>query len=122
MVQTSEGAAIQNLFESDKSRFPIEGCRALVALRFKQDDLVPNLDVYFSTIAGYASSAATISTWAQERVERARDDLASSFLERYPDYEALFRDINDSTAPDLAWRLDLYEELRTKLLELIRRM
>jgi hypothetical protein len=112
-----DASAIQELFESDQSAFPYDGCRAVLALSAGEyGGLIPDLDLYFFRIAGYAGSVKTMRTWPMDRLRKAREDLANSFFEENPEYELLQRDITDEIAPDLASRLRLFEELRTRLL------
>lgn len=121
MVDPSEGEAIQTLAESANSPFPYEGCRTVMARNSGEyEGLIPDLDLYFSTIAGYASAASRISSWDANRLQRARNDLACSFFELHPEYELLTREIDDDIAPDLAEQLRFHEELRTRLLALVR--
>ena len=44
---------------------------------------------------------------------------SDSFFNRYPKYKALESAINKSVAPDLYADLQLHEEMRTRLLELL---
>src|SRR5260221_6138942 len=117
----SEPTAIQQWCEADYTPFPYEDCRTLLALSpGEYDGLIPDLDLYFSTIAGYASSASRVHSWSADGLRQLRQDLASSFFEDHPEYELLQRDISDDVTPNLSARLRLYDELRIELLQLAR--
>ena len=117
----TEPAALHDLYESDHSPFPYEGCRAVLALWPGEfDGLIPDLDMFFFRIAGYASAVSKVDSWPASRFSQARADLANSFFEEHPEYELLQRDITDELAPDLAEQLRFYEHLRAEILKLAR--
>lgn len=117
----TEPTALHDLYESDHPPFPYEGCCAVLALSPGEfDGLIPDLDMFFSRIAGYASAVNKVDSWSASRVAQARADLANSFFEEDPEYELLQREITDALAPDLAEHLRFYEHLRVEILRLAR--
>jgi len=110
-----------DLCESDHAPFPYEGCRAVLTLSLGEfEGLIPDLDMFFSRIAGYASVVIKVDSWPASRFSRAEADLANSFFEEHPEYELLERDITDDLAPDLAEQLRFFEQLRVEILKLAR--
>jgi hypothetical protein len=100
--------------------FPYDDCRFVLGQGAEHADaLIPTLDLYFSTIAGYASSARRIAHWSADRVVTAKADLANSFFENHPEYELLLRYIDRGSIPDLVEDLESYEILRLKLVKLL---
>ena len=117
----TEPTALHDLYQSDHSPFPYEACRAVLALSPGElDGLIPDLDMFFFRIAGYASVVNKVDSWSASRVTQARADLANSFFEEHPEYELLQRDITDELAPDLAEQLRFHEHLRVEILKLAR--
>jgi hypothetical protein len=114
-------STIQSIFESDRSAFPYEDCRALQSRLAEAEGLVPALDHHFATIAGYASSAARIDKWSAERLASMRRDLANSFFEEHPEYELLQQFITRADTPELFAALESFEQLRVSLLGVARR-
>ena len=113
--------ALHDLYESDHSPFPYEGCRAVLALAPGEfEGLIPDLDLFFSRIAGHASVVSKINSWSSSRISQAKAELVNSFFEEHPEYELLQRDITDELAPDLAEQLRFYEHLRVEILKLAR--
>ena len=111
---------ITELVASDRRPFPYEDCRRLLAANpGEYKDLIPDLDQYFSMIAGYASSASLFDRWEQTRLGQARSDISNSFFEDHPEYDLLRPEINLSDTPHLHDRLELYETLRQLLLRLM---
>jgi hypothetical protein len=105
---------------ADNGPFPYEGCRKLLAA----DDegvyraLIPDLDSYFSEIAGYRSSAKRMPRWPRDKVLGARSRVERSLQDRYPQYEKL-NELRRQDAPDLYERLAQSERARTTLLRFL---
>jgi hypothetical protein len=112
---------LKNLYVEDcRTPFPYAGARRLLQeAGGGYEDLIPDLDLYFSTIAGYCSWGKTILNWPRAKVDEARKRVSDSFFNRHPKYKALEKVINESVAPDLYAELRLHEEMRAKLLELL---
>lgn len=110
---------ITELREQDITPFPYEGCRWLKR-EFDEDlsALIPDLDMWFLTVSGYASWGKRIISWPEEKVLQAREALSYSFFEQLPKYAWLERHITETNTPDLYEDLWLSELLRKKLLEL----
>lgn len=108
------------LFEEDKKSFPYADCRkaaALAGIRIR--DLVPDLDAYFSDLAGYCSWKGRILTWSSEKIATAREHISKSFFEKHPQYQGLKEATLQKETPGLAADLALHEEMRTTLIELL---
>ena len=117
-------AEVKRLYEEEaRLPFPYDGCRTL--LQGNEDEFegfIPNLDLYFMDIAGYCSSGTTILKWPEEKVREAQSRISLTFFELCPQYCALQNFISESATPDLYEDLMLYEEMRSKLLELFSRL
>jgi hypothetical protein len=114
---------IERLFRSISHPFPYDECRYLIKQRPEAGGaLIPDLDLYFSTIAGYASSATSLARWSANRLAQARADLASSFFEQRPQYSELLAYVDTVATPSLFARLEAYEAIRVGLLELLREL
>lgn len=100
--------------------FPYADCRKLLRQDAElYESLIPDLDLYFSDIAGYCSDVKRISQWSDERLGEAEKTIRRSFFERHQQYEPLKLEITESNTPDLHKRLALCERLRIKFLELL---
>jgi len=117
-------AEVKRLYEEEaRLPFPYDGCRTL--LEGNEDEFegfIPNLDLYFMDIAGYCSSGTAILKWPEEKVREAHGRISLTFFELCPLYCALQNFISESATPDLYEDLMLYEEMRSKLLELFSRL
>jgi hypothetical protein len=117
-------AEVKRLYEEEaRLPFPYDGCRTL--LEGNEDEFegfIPNLDLYFMDIAGYCSSGTAILKWPEDKVREAQSRICLTFFELYPQYGVLKNFISESAAPDLYEDLMLYEEMRSKLLELFSRL
>jgi hypothetical protein len=112
---------IKNLFEQDcAGPFPYAGCRnVLRAAGPGYEDLIPDLDMYFYTIASHAGGAAKILQWPPEKILKAEAALKHSFFERHQRYQPLQQQITTENAPDLYADLELHEKMRATLLHLL---
>jgi len=117
-------AEVKRLYEEEaRLPFPYDGCRTL--LEGNEDEFegfIPNLDLYFMDIAGYCSSGTAILKWPEDKVREAQSRICLTFFELYPQYGVLKNFISELAAPDLYEDLMLYEEMRSKLLELFSRL
>ena len=105
---------------AERGPFPYADCRHVLALADPGNEgFVPELAMYSSRIAGFASSARGLRTWTPQRLALARELTSESFFEENPCYERLQWFINDEDTPDLADSLEHYERMRTALLRLI---
>ena len=109
--------------EKRRSPFPRTGCRKILrGSGDRYEGLIPDLDLYFSDIAGYCSWGRKILHWPKEKVQEVKDGLGRSFFEKYPKYKPLEPMITESHTPDLHAKLRLYETMRTRLIELLNRI
>ena len=103
--------------KSSESAFPYQKVRRLLQeAGISSHSLVPDLDLYFSTLAGYCSWGKRLLTWDDEKVEKAKAYATVGFFDRHPEYNSLVPFIDQS---DLHKELDIYEEMRTVLLALL---
>lgn len=103
--------------KSSESAFPYQKVRqVLQKAGISYGRLVPDLDLYFSTLAGYCSWGKRLLTWDDEKVKTAKAYAAQGFFDRHPEYGSLIPFIDLS---DLNHELDTYEEMRTALLALL---
>jgi hypothetical protein len=104
-----------------EQKFPYEGCRKVAALTgAKLADLIPDLDAYFSTIAGYCSWGAEIIDWPAPEVADAESKISQSFFERHAEYSSIKEVISKQNTPDLFDALERCEGMRLALLEILR--
>jgi hypothetical protein len=109
--------------EACDGRFPYEGSRNLLREGGgSYEGLIPDLDVYFSTIAGYCSWGEKILKWPQEKIVEAQNRIAASFFEKHPQYKPLEVAITETKTPDLFAQMVSHEKMRTRLLELLDRL
>jgi hypothetical protein len=102
---------------NSESAFPYEKIRKLLQKAgISSGNLVPDLDLYFSTLAGYCSWGKRLLSWDDEKVATAKAYAIQGFFERHPEYGSLLPFIYQS---DLNQELDIYEEMRTALLALL---
>lgn len=104
-----------------KHPFPYSDCRFL--LREFEDPrssgLIPDLDLYFSTIVGCAQSARRLLGWPQDKIAAVRRELEGSFFERHPVYDPLKVRITPVATPELYRRLLVCDQLRVDLLDIL---
>jgi hypothetical protein len=103
--------------KSSESAFPYQKVReVLQKAGTSSGSLVPDLDLHFSTLAGYCSWGKRLLTWDDDKVKTATGFAAQGFFERHPEYSSLLPFIDQS---DLNQELEIYEEMRTALLALL---
>lgn len=104
--------------EACRTPFPYEGLRQLLGeAEATYDGLIPDLDMYFSTIAGYCSWGSRLLKWDNEKVDQVIANLESGFFEKHPRYKPLESII---TQPDLVAKLNIYETMRVELRHLLK--
>jgi hypothetical protein len=81
--------------------------------------LIPELDDYFATVAGYGSSATRLSARTPAELTSAKRRLAKDFFEWHPNLEVCRSLIDPQHCPDLWWRMAATERLRVGLLALL---
>jgi len=109
--------------EELRKPFPHEDCRRVMEESGMKDmALIPELDIYRSDLAGYASWGKKILDWPRERMLEARARVEKSFFELHPKYLPLAQLITDVKTPDLASQMALYEKLRIEMLDLLSRL
>jgi len=114
---------ITNLYQQARGPFPYAGCRKLYALVGEEaKDLIPDLDLYFSALAGYCSRGSRIVKMSAREISHAKKTANKSFFEMYPKYNSLGVFITEAGTPDLFRRLDLYKQMRVTLLEILDRL
>lgn len=103
--------------ESSRTPFPYAGIRKIVQkAEGAYDTLIPDLDLYFSTIAGYCSWGQGVLSWDDRKVEEAKRYASQSFFDRHREYKSLLPLITEA---DLIHQLEIYEKMRVTLLELM---
>ena len=112
---------VKQLYDEEcRGPFPYDDCRWL-RREFQEitDDLIPDLDMWFFNIFGYASHGKRLIDLSEEDVLRARGLLSLSFFDKHPEHAWLKMHITTSLTPELHERLDLAERSRTALLHLL---
>ena len=65
--------------------FPYDDCRTLLRVNpQKYEDLIPALDLFFSTVAGYGSWGSKLLQWSPGQIHKATENLADNFFEKNP--------------------------------------
>jgi hypothetical protein len=105
--------------EEARGPFPYEGCRWLRSQFGVGENLIPNLDMWFSAVAGFCSRGKRLLSLFSIEIPDARGIVSLSFFDKHPEYALLERHITADAVPDLYEALKLYERMRTKLLELL---
>lgn len=115
------GTRIERLHASSfKGPFPYDDCRWLADNAHRPDsDLIPALDWYFGTVAGYGSSASRLSKRSPEELRDAERLLSKDFFHHFPDLAAYRSFIDKEHTPRLHERMCIVEEMRTGLLQLL---
>ena len=100
--------------------FPYADCRHVRAQAGEQTEgLIPDLDLYFSDVAGYCSRGKRFLRLSKDELLAARKILARSFFEKHSEYLSLSAFINETDTPTLFADLKLHDELRVRLLAII---
>ncbi len=93
--------------------FPYEECRFLVQSdKDRFHDLVLDLDLYGSFIAGYSLSASKLGERAPRELSLAIVRLRQSFFEEHPEYSYLIPLVTEEGMPVLYLQLKTWEEIR----------
>lgn len=102
-------------------KFPYKDCYAIQKMYPKQAaSLIPDLDEYFSFIAGYSSSASRLSARSGEELRNAIPKLKRSFFEKHPEYRPLEGAIAQTTM--LSRKMKVADEVREKLITIMERL
>jgi|SRR6185437_9235460 len=100
--------------------FPYADCRWLISHENQQaESLIPELDMYFSVIAGYSSSATRLGERPATVLRRAREVLSLDLFETYPSLRLYRELITEQQTPTLYAHLQIAEQMRLGLLEII---
>jgi uncharacterized protein YjiS (DUF1127 family) len=110
-------AELDALGNSEVRPFPYEACRLVQRDAPQCAALIPDLDAYFSELAGYRSWGRRILSWSEEKVVDVRQRLDMSFGERFPAYRDL--QISSPDRSELWKALDTAERTRILLLALL---
>jgi YxiJ-like protein len=106
-----------------RTKFPYADCYKLQRIRPDLTaGLIPDLDMYLGFIAGYNSSATTLSERSQEELRKAIPKLTKSFFDTYPEYRPLERIIVPAEFDALSRRLHVADALRRDLVVLMERL
>jgi hypothetical protein len=112
---------LERLYEREFiQKFPYQDCYKLQERHPRiAHALVPDLDEYFTFIAGYGSSATTIHQRSKVELRAALPKLKRSFYEACPKYNRLAKYITKSETPTLFRDLEVSDRLRLGLATLI---
>lgn len=95
--------------------FPYEDCRKLAA----PSGFIPDLDLYWSGIAGIASRGRRLLELEQNKRAEFVPRLKRSFFEAHPRYQRLQAAITAENTPHLFRDMTYYEEARLRALKLL---
>jgi len=111
---------VENLYRLEGRGFPHRDCDKLYDQVGKQaQDLVPDLDLYTTYIAGYCSRGNRLVRLKGQELVDAKKTASKSFFEEYPQYASLKPLVTESFTPDLIRYLNSYEEMRVVLLKIL---
>jgi hypothetical protein len=115
---------IEQYFETAiKHPFPYEDCRWVVAhSNVNVEELIPDLDLYDSNIAGYASSATKLGSRTPEQLRKGLRSLQKDFFSTFPNYASCRDSITPERTPQLHRRLEALETIRLALLLLFEQL
>ncbi|MGH9854253.1 MAG: YxiJ family protein [Blastocatellia bacterium] len=118
---TEQAAELRRVFKEDLSRpFPYQDCRKVFAEAGDHDEgFIPDLDLYWSDLAGYCSWGKGILGWPEEKLSEVKRNLEKSFLDRHPQHQKLVSLVTENQTPDLYGQMAQYEDIRATLLQLI---
>ena len=116
-----KGEQIEALYASSfRGPFPYDDCLWLADCIGKpSSDLIPELDWYFSSIAGYSSSASRLANRTPEELRAAERFLTKDFFLYFPDLNCYRHLIDKENTPRLYQRLIIAEQMRQGLLVLL---
>jgi len=99
-----------------RTKFPYADCYNLQRIRPSLTaGLIPDLDMYLGFIAGYSSSATTLSERSQEELRKAIPKLTKPFFDTYPGYRPLERIIVPTAFDALSRKQHVADVLRRDL-------
>jgi hypothetical protein len=118
------GSQIEELYASSfRGPFPYDDCLWLANhLERPSSELIPDLDWYFGSVAGYASSATRLGKRAPEELQAAERLLSKDLFHHFPDLEVYRPFIDPEHTPRLDAQMKIVEEMRRGLLLLLRGM
>ena len=106
-----------------KKKFPYEDCYKLQKKSpLVTGSLIPDLDGYFSFIAGYSSSATTLAGRPLDELRRALPKLKNSFFDAHPGYKPLEELITPIDTGTLYHDLRVADEMRADLVTIMERL
>ena len=115
------GCAVEQQYrEGLRKLFPYQDCYALQRKYPRvADDLVADLDLYLTFIAGYSSSATGLAKRSREELRRAIPVLKKSFFDAYPRYLPLEPAVNSASTKELHAELQVADECRRNLVTIM---
>jgi hypothetical protein len=100
--------------------FPYNDCLQLLKERSAPaGTLIPELDWYFGTVAGYSHSASRLKASSVAELQAAEKVLSKGFFDHFPQLESYRELIDEERTPELHRNLDVAERLRSGLLTLV---
>jgi hypothetical protein len=104
-----------------KQKFPYKDCYKLQE-KYPQlkSGFIPDLDHYFSFIAGYSSSASRLGKRPLSELRTAVRKLENSFFVAHPKYAFITNELSGEQLPSLTGQLRITDELRLELVAIMR--
>jgi len=103
--------------------FPYSDCRFLSqGTEEITADLITDLDLWMSKIAGYASRGRRLMKLSATELRQIRDAISLTFLDEHPQYRKLALWLNPKDTPELTEDLDNLEKMRLALCDVIDEM
>src|SRR5258708_4408617 len=121
MTELSLAQRIKQQFEEDrKSPFPLEDVRNLRLGDSENPDLFQGqLELYLSTIAGYASRIDRLGRRPRIELVNAKQQLSQSFFEKYSSLIVCRDAISSESTPNLFRDMERADSVRRNLLIVI---
>jgi hypothetical protein len=118
----SLGEDVERRYDSYfKGKFPYDDCYALQKVNPNLTaNIIPDLDEYFSFIAGYSSSATKLSVRSKDELRDAVPKLRRSFFDKHPEYRPMEEAIARSET--LSRKMHVADELRRDLIAIMERL
>jgi hypothetical protein len=103
-------------------KFPHADCRWLQQHGGTHEGLIPDLDVYFATVVGFAMSATRLDQRQPEQLQKYLKNLRMTFFEMHPEHALLEARINKQDTPELERRLRVTNIVRLEILPIMERL
>lgn len=99
--------------------FPYEDCHRLFRKADEHNAFICDLDLYWAGIAGYCSRGLRLVSYSKSDLRKVRAALVLDFWFLHPQWNSIKGETDPETTPRLYSRLELFEETRQLLANLL---